>query len=100
MTCLTNDDPTMIQVAEEAHRQWQAIGVDVTIRSIDAGAVSTFVRNRNFDAALIEIGLAADPDPYPLWHSTQAGESGPELCWLCQRRCRRSDGGDPDDDGS
>jgi len=73
---LTSDDPTMVQMAKEIARQWQAIGVDVTIRSVSSEAVTHFVRHRNFDAVLIEIGLVADPDPYPLWHSTQAGEPG------------------------
>jgi peptide/nickel transport system substrate-binding protein len=38
--------------------------------------VATSIRNRDFDAALTEIRLVADPDPYPLWHSTQASETG------------------------
>ncbi len=72
---LTTDDPLMLQMAEELAGYWQAVGVDVTIRSVGSEAVIDFVRNRNFDAALVEIELTADPDPYPLWHSTQA-ESG------------------------
>jgi peptide/nickel transport system substrate-binding protein len=71
-TLLINDDPVMVQLAEEMARQWNAVGVEVTIRSTSSDAVNTFVRNRNFDAVLVEIGLTADPDPYPLWHSTQA----------------------------
>lgn len=71
-TLLVSDDPIMAQMAEEAARQWSAVGIKVAIRSISSEAVTTFVRNRNFDAVLTEIGLTADPDPYPLWHSTQA----------------------------
>jgi len=74
-TLLTSDEPTMTAMAESLARQWRAVGVDVEIRSASSEAVTTFIRNRNFDAALVEIGLSADPDPYPLWHSTQA-ESG------------------------
>jgi peptide/nickel transport system substrate-binding protein len=51
------------------------VGIEATIRAVSTDAAVHFVRNRNFDAALIEIELTADPDPYPLWHSTQA-ESG------------------------
>jgi peptide/nickel transport system substrate-binding protein len=72
---LTGDDPVMVQMAEELARQWRGVGVDVTVRPVTSEAAAQFVRNRNFDAALTEIGLTADPDPYPLWHSTQA-ESG------------------------
>lgn len=75
-TLLTGDEPTMVEMAEEITRQWRAVGVDVTIRSVNGEALAYYVRSRNFDAVLIEIGLTADPDPYPLWHSTQAGETG------------------------
>lgn len=71
-TLLTSDDETMVQMGEEMVRQWRAVGVDASIRSVSSEAAIYFVRNRNFDAALVEIDLTADPDPYPLWHSTQA----------------------------
>jgi peptide/nickel transport system substrate-binding protein len=74
-TLLTSDDPVMTRMAEEMAQQWRAVGVEVMIRAVSSDAAVHFVRNRNFDAALIEIELTADPDPYPLWHSTQA-ESG------------------------
>ncbi|MGD9048651.1 MAG: ABC transporter substrate-binding protein, partial [Anaerolineae bacterium] len=70
-TLLTSDDETMIRMAEEIARQWRAVGVDTTVRSVDSDAAIDFVRARNFDAVLIEVELTADPDPYPLWHSTQ-----------------------------
>ncbi len=71
-TLLTSDDATMVQMAEETARQWRAVGVDVTIRSVSSESAIYLVRNRNFDSALVEIELTGDPDPYPLWHSTQA----------------------------
>jgi len=71
-TLLASDDPVMAKLAKELSRQWRTVGIDVTIRPVASDAASDFVRNRNFDAALTEIGLTADPDPYPLWHSTQA----------------------------
>ena len=74
-TLLTSDDPVMAGLAEELARQWRPVGIEVTIRSVTSDASIVLVRNRNFDAALVEIELTADPDPYPLWHSTQA-ESG------------------------
>ena len=74
-TLQTGDDPVMVRMAEELSRQWRAIGVEATIRAVSSDDAINFVRNRNFDAALVEIELTADPDPYPLWHSTQV-ESG------------------------
>jgi len=74
-TLSTNDDPVMVQMAEEMVQQWRAVGVDVSTRSVTSEAALQSVRDRDFDAALVEVELTADPDPYPLWHSTQA-ESG------------------------
>jgi peptide/nickel transport system substrate-binding protein len=71
-TLLTSDDPVMLKMAEELVRQWHLVGVDVTISTVDSESAAQLVRGRGFDAALAEIGLTADPDPYPLWHSTQA----------------------------
>lgn len=70
-TLLTSDDETMVQLAEEIARHWRAVGVDAAIRSVSGDAAIDFVRTRDFDAALVEVELTADPDPYPLWHSTQ-----------------------------
>lgn len=74
-TLLTSDEPIMAALAEQLARQWQSVGVDVAIRAVTSDASIVLVRNRNFDAVLVEIELTADPDPYPLWHSTQT-ESG------------------------
>ncbi len=41
------------------------------------GLVADFLRPRRFDALLTEwLELTPDPDPYPMWHSTQIGEDG------------------------
>jgi peptide/nickel transport system substrate-binding protein len=74
-TLLTSDDPSMIQMAEEIAGQWRQVGVEAEVRSVPSEQLAASVLDRSFDAALIEVGLTSDPDPYPLWHSTQA-ESG------------------------
>jgi len=75
-TLLASDEPEAIQLAEEIARQWQPLGVQATVRSVSPKLLSVSVRARDFDAALIDVGMTADPDPYPLWHSTQIGEGG------------------------
>jgi peptide/nickel transport system substrate-binding protein len=74
-TLLVGDDPPMAQLAEAMSQQWEAIGIDVELRPVGTDVANRFVRSRNFDAALVEVDLTADTDPYPLWHSTQT-ESG------------------------
>lgn len=74
----TSDDPVLINMARAIAEDWRAIGVDARVQPQGAGLVPNFLQSssRNFDAVLIEVGLAADPDPYPWWHSTQTGEGG------------------------
>ena len=74
-TLLTSDEPAMVGLAEGMAAQWLAIGIRVDVRTVSSDAAIDFVRNRDFDAALVRLALTADPDPYPLWHSTKA-ESG------------------------
>jgi peptide/nickel transport system substrate-binding protein len=75
-TLLVRQDPVTVQMAEDIARQWQAIGVGTRVQYVDGSELPNYVRDRDFDAALVEVGLAADPDPYPLWHSTQADAPG------------------------
>ena len=73
----TNDDPVHEALVERISADWRAVGVDAqpTVVSF-AGLVSDFLNPRRFDAALISWELSGDPDPYPLWHSTQAAGGG------------------------
>lgn len=77
-TLFTSDDPVLVDVASAIAEDWRAIGVDARVQPQGAGLVANFLQSspRNFDAVLVEVGLAADPDPYPWWHSTQTGEGG------------------------
>ncbi|MDI7276565.1 MAG: ABC transporter substrate-binding protein [Anaerolineae bacterium] len=73
-----NDDPVRTQMIEEIARQWAAIGVRATPSSIEMTAlVRDRLYARDYDAVLYGWNLpAADPDPYPLWHSSQATGDG------------------------
>jgi len=72
-----NDDPLRQALIERVAADWRAIGVDAQPVSVTfAGLVSDFLNPRRFDAALIGWELTGDPDPYPLWHSTQATGGG------------------------
>jgi peptide/nickel transport system substrate-binding protein len=75
-TLLTDDDPLHVELAREIARQWEAIGVKATLRTVGSGLVREFLHPREFEALLIDLELHGDPDPYPLWHSTQANGEG------------------------
>jgi len=67
---LVGDDPDRIAVAEAISQQWRQVGVEATVEVIGAG-LSEQLAQHNFQAALAQVMLTGDPDPYPLWHQTQ-----------------------------
>ncbi len=73
----SNDDPMRQAMIQRIATGWRAIGVDAVPTPVTfAGLVADFLNPRRFDAALIGWELTGDPDPYPLWHSTQAAGGG------------------------
>jgi peptide/nickel transport system substrate-binding protein len=75
-TLLVSDRTTDRQLGEAIIEQWQAIGVQVELEVVDTGDRVERLESGNFDATLVEFsqGGLADPDPYPFWHESQAGE--------------------------
>jgi peptide/nickel transport system substrate-binding protein len=71
-TLYTNSDPTHVALAEAIARQWLDIGVKATVVPVQAGLVSNYLAPRTYQAALVDVQLPNDPDPYPFWHETQA----------------------------
>ena len=52
---------------------WAEIGVDAEPQAVSLpGLTADFLTPRAFDAAVVDWELSGDPDPYPLWSSTQA----------------------------
>lgn len=79
-TILTNDDnPQLIAVAAEVAAQWRALGVQVEVRRAAGGELREALQDHEFDTALLATpqgGMPADPDFYPLWHSSQTVGAG------------------------
>ena len=73
----TSDEATL---AAEIARQWRAVGVEVNVQKFDTATfVSDQLIARKFQAALATVDPGPDPDPYPLWHSSQAAAPGRNL---------------------
>ena len=69
---LTNDGPTRISLIEQIAADWQAVGVKVAVESVSFGGfVGDFLTPRRFEAALLSWDITGDPDPFPLYHSSQ-----------------------------
>ncbi len=76
-TILSDDAPHSIAVAQALAQDWARIGVKVTPQPVSfTGMVTDFLVPRSFDAALVSLELYGDPDPYPLWHSSQISPKG------------------------
>ncbi|WP_352428027.1 peptide ABC transporter substrate-binding protein [Thermoflexus sp.] len=58
-------------LAQEIARQWRALGIAVEVEPLPGDLVAQALAPHRFDAALVEIMIPGDPDPYPFWHETQ-----------------------------
>jgi peptide/nickel transport system substrate-binding protein len=67
---LTSDDPNRVKVAETVIEQWRKFGIAATLEVVGAGLGDRLAQHQ-FQAALAEILLTGDPDPYPFWHQSQ-----------------------------
>jgi len=92
-TLLTPEGGVYPKVAEAVARQWRELGVQVTVIPV-RNIVSNFLAPRQFQVALTETLLDGDPDPFPLWHQSQANvgqnftgwENADASQWLEQAR--------------
>lgn len=100
---LTSDDPDRVKVAEAASKQWRQVGIGASVEVVGAGLGDRLAKHQ-FQAALAEVLLTGDPDPYPFWHQAQieggqnyAGWSNDEASMLLEQaravtdKGRRSD---------
>jgi len=73
----TNDDGLNPALVEHIARDWAKLGVRaVPSPSPFSTLVGDLLIPRRFEAALIGWEQSGDPDPYPLWHSTQSEGGG------------------------
>jgi peptide/nickel transport system substrate-binding protein len=75
-TLYTNNTPLQVALAKAVADQWQEIGVKATVVPVQAGLLNNYLAPRNYQAALMDVQLPNDPDPYPFWHETQADPPG------------------------
>lgn len=81
ITLTTSEKSEYERVAQLVKAQWQKLGIEVKIHSVDTSSASSiFVQDvlqaRNFDVLLYDLSIGADPDVYAYWHSSQTGQTG------------------------
>ncbi len=86
LTLTTVDQPESLNVASIVKSGWAALGVDVTVSAVPASDIHRLViAPRSYEALLYSQLLAADSDPYPFWHSSQAKDPGLNLAMFADR---------------
>ncbi len=74
---LSDDDPVRIQVVQVISRQLAQSGIRAEPSvSGYTGLLQNFLVPRRYQAIVYGVDFPPDPDPYLLWHSTQAREDG------------------------
>lgn len=80
------DTPELNAVANELKKQWEPLGITISLQPKDADQLQTDVlRNRNFDILLAGELYGTSRDPYPYWHSSQAAYPGLNITQLVSR---------------
>jgi len=67
---LTTDEPDAMALADDMASQWAQAGIGVRVETIDSG-LGDRLADHQFQAALVDLLLTGDPDPYPMWDQTQ-----------------------------
>ncbi len=85
---LTTIDNTEFQTTAAAIKTaWEAIGVTVTLRTVNVNALpSEILKERDYDVLLSGELLGIDPDPYPFWHSSQVDYPGLNIALYSNRK--------------
>ncbi|HLG73323.1 MAG TPA: ABC transporter substrate-binding protein [Chloroflexota bacterium] len=75
---LVADLPDHVGLASAIGQQLKAVGIDASVEAVGFdGLVKDFLAPRKFQMALLDWDVpGSDPDPYPLWHSSQATPDG------------------------
>ncbi|HYN89978.1 MAG TPA: ABC transporter substrate-binding protein [Ardenticatenaceae bacterium] len=88
----TNEEnPQRVRLAQAVAAQWRDIGADVEVVPVPFQVLrQEMLGARNFEAAMFMLAdLPADPDPYPLFHSSQRQAEGRNFSGFASERADR-----------
>jgi len=69
-TLLVSNNPAHIRVAHALAQQWRKGGIEAAVKITTDSIIGPLTDHR-FEAALLEVELFGDPDPYRFWHQSQ-----------------------------
>jgi len=86
----TSDDPVRTALANEIAHCWQALGLQAKVTPATTTALTReTLPSRAFEALLFSYRAEPDPDPYPIWYSSEAGRHGGNLAAFGNSRADR-----------
>ena len=72
----TSDWSELNVVAQLLKTQWEAVGAKVTVESLPITSLQQSINDRSYQALLFGVVMTPDPDPFPIWHSSQREGQG------------------------
>ena len=79
MTLLAPDagvNPIVHATADRVAKAWTALGIATTVEALAPGEFVERLRTGDYAAAVIDVNLGLDPDPYAILGSTQGRREG------------------------
>lgn len=71
ISLMTDQDPLRIAIAQMVANQLAEVGIQVAVTPQDSDLSREFLAPRQYQAAIFGWDPGPDPDPYPVWHSSQ-----------------------------
>lgn len=68
---LTPDNPDLVAIAQNIAAQWGQYNLDVTVEAVSSEVYQERLITGDFDTAIVEYVLGADPDVFAYWHADQ-----------------------------
>lgn len=76
-TITTNDFPLNAKTAEVLANQWKNLGANIRLNIVPTKDLTgNILPTRGYDVLVFAVKLSPDPDPFVLWHSSQAKDPG------------------------
>jgi peptide/nickel transport system substrate-binding protein len=77
LTITLPDNDELMAVAESIKKQWEDFGIKTELEIINKNELSSgILKSRSYSILLYNIAVSHDPDPYPVWHSSQVAANG------------------------
>ncbi|MEO1288732.1 MAG: peptide ABC transporter substrate-binding protein, partial [Chloroflexota bacterium] len=68
---LVLDRPALVSIANNVASQWGQFNFDVSVEAVSAEQYNTRLVSGDFDVAIVDYELGADPDVFAYWHADQ-----------------------------